>query len=140
MPPTKEQHVNKNCRRTRVGAGTSLHVEPVTPNIWRKRWAEVHDALTAQFKAKFQTEPDEAQRQLVRRTATTAVMAERYEIRCASGEEISDVKYGALSIRLVRLLAALGLTKHTEGAEDPTDDVENYLAKTYGKRPRGGHD
>lgn len=84
-----------------------------------RRWRDLYALLLAELPPS----PNEPQRQLVRRTATMMVMAEKMEAELASGELPNADIYLRLTGTLSRTLATLGLEidpRDTPPAPPPT--------------------
>ena len=75
-----------------------------------RRYGDIIASLTAD--AGGDAEMSEARRQLIRRFAALAVLAENLEARLAMGEAIDLAEHALISSTLVRLASRLGLNRH----------------------------
>jgi hypothetical protein len=66
----------------------------------------------------------ESRKQLIRRFAAAAVLAEQMESRLANGEDISIAEHALLCSTLARLASRIGLSRHMR---DVTPSLEQYL-------------
>ena len=73
-----------------------------------------------------------AKRQPIRRFAAASVLAEQLEARLANGERINTAEHALLVSSLVRLIAKIGISRHSKVI---TPTVSEYLAK---RRRNGG--
>ncbi len=72
----------------------------------------------------------ESRKQLVRRFAAAAVLAERLEARLANGEEIDIQQHALLCSTLVRVAQRIGINRIPR---DVTPSLAEYLASAYPK-------
>jgi hypothetical protein len=66
----------------------------------------------------------ESRKQLIRRFAAAAVIAEQLEAKLANGEQISIAEHAALSSTLVRIAQRIGINRR---ARDITPALPDYL-------------
>lgn len=107
-----------STRRSRVSNGKTLHAVRVKEGVWKRRFQDIHDDLTALLPG----QPDVAQQLLIRRATEVSVLMERMEARTVAGEHVDDTKYGKLSDRLIRLLRRLNLIAQRVDESDDDDD------------------
>ena len=92
--------------RSRLTNGSSLHLGRVDGrSAAARRWRDLYAALMAAVGKPV----TEAQRQLVRRAVTLAILAERSEAALSRGESIDTGGYIRVSGALSRVLRTLGL-------------------------------
>jgi hypothetical protein len=70
----------------------------------------------------------ESRKQLIRRFAATAVLAERMEARLANGEEINITEHSLLCSTLARLVSRIGIDRV---ARDITPSLNQYLRASH---------
>jgi hypothetical protein len=95
--------------RSKVTNGKRLFVEADGRGPWARRWRDVLAEITSDLGGADLL--SEAQRQLVKRAATIAIVCERMEGQAAEGNEIDLEVFGTLTDRLGRTLQRLGLKR-----------------------------
>jgi hypothetical protein len=112
----------KPTARSRVTNGHALLPGIDGRSAVARRYADIIAALVAD--AGGESEISEARRQLIRRFAALAVLAENLEARLAMGEAIDLAEHALISSTLVRLASRLGINRHARTV--PT--LRDYLA------------
>jgi hypothetical protein len=115
----------KKCRSA-VTNGRRLHVVSPPDGKWSRRFRDVFDQILADLGA----EVSEGQRQLVRRAATISIECEKLECIAAAGDNIDLDVYGALTDRLGRTLARLGVKRDIASYTRPPT-LEDSLVENY---------
>jgi len=111
--------------RSRVSNGH----DGVLPNVDRRsiiarRYRDIADAIMVDQAGADQC--SEARKQLIRRFAAAAVLAEQLESKLANGEQIDIQEHATLSSTLVRLAQRIGIDRIPR---DVTTSLDEYLAK-----------
>jgi hypothetical protein len=114
--------------RSRITSGRSLLPHGVDMRgVWERRWTDLNTILLAD-----QGGPDvcsEAEKSIIRRSATLIVALERLETKFAEQEDGGSPnqldQYQRLSNTLRRLLESVGLKRRPR---DITPDLQSYLA------------
>ena len=114
--------------RSAIGNGTRLFVDSLDG---RSALARRYRDLVAEHTSDLGGADclSEAQRQLIRRSASLAVWCEAVEAKLAAGEEIDIGTYTTATNALRRVLIDLGLERR---ARDATPSIETYLALRAG--------
>lgn len=105
-------------RRSAVTNGTRLHVRPPGDTAWARRFADLLSEILSDIGREGLSE---GQRQLARRAAMISLECEKLEASAVSGQPIDLEVYGALTDRLGRCFARLGLERQTRDVtpDDP---------------------
>lgn len=110
--------------RSAIANGSRLHTSGVDGrSAEARRWRDLYVALLAELPLP----PTEAQRQLVRRATSLAVLAEQMEAQLAQGGMPNPFAFVRLCGALSRCLIALGLETEGKLPEPPT--LADLLAK-----------
>jgi hypothetical protein len=95
-----------------------------------RRYRDIANAILADQAGVEQC--SEARKQLIRRFAAAAVLAEQLEARLARGEDIDINEHATLSSTQVRLAARIGIDRVPK---DVTPSLSEYLARYAAARP-----
>ncbi len=112
--------------RSKISNGRDLLPDIDGRSLVARRYRDIVSAILADQAGADQC--SEARKQLIRRFAAAAVLAERLESRLANGEEISITEHATLASTLVRLSAKIGIDRVPH---DMTPTLAEYLARNY---------
>jgi len=113
----------KSQAKSRVSNGRDILPHVDGRSLIARRYRDVVAAIMVDQAGAAQC--SEARKQLIRRFAAAAVLAEQMEARLANGEEISIERHAALSSTLVRIAQRIGLDRR---AKNITPSLSDYLA------------
>jgi hypothetical protein len=108
------------CARSRVTNGKSLLPGIDGRSAVARRYQDLIASLTSDAGGEGQL--SEARRQLIRRFAAHAVLAENIETRLAMGETIDLAEHCTISSTLVRLATRPGINRHAKVIVPPLRD------------------
>jgi hypothetical protein len=111
--------------RSRVSNGRELLPNVDGRSLIARRYRDVVGAILADQGGEDRC--SESRRQLIRRFAAAAVLAEQLEARLANGEQIDIAEHATLSSTLVRLASRIGIDRVPR---DVTPSLREYLAAT----------
>jgi hypothetical protein len=119
----------KPTARSRVTNGHALLPGIDGRSAVARRYADICAALVADTGG--ESEISEVRKQLIRRFAALAVLAENMEARLATGEAIDLAEHALISSTLVRLASRLGINRHARTVPNLRDYLEaKALAST----------
>jgi hypothetical protein len=99
----------KSYGRSRISNGKDLLPDIDGRSIVARRYRDIASAILADQAGADQC--SEARKQLIRRFAAAAVLAEQLEARLANGEQIDITEHATLSSTLVRLAQRIGIDR-----------------------------
>ena len=112
----------KSYARARVSNGRDILPDVDGRSVIARRYRDVVGAILADQGGEDRC--SESRRQLIRRFAATAVLAERMEARLVKGEEINITEHSLLCSTLARLVSRIGIDRV---ACDITPSLNQYL-------------
>jgi hypothetical protein len=113
----------KSHARSRVSNGRDVLPNVDGRSLIARRYRDVVNAILVDQGGEDQC--SESRKQLVRRFAAAAVLAEQLEAKLARGEEIDIAEHVMLSSTLVRLAQRIGIDRR---AKNITPTLADYLA------------
>ena len=99
----------KSYGRSKISNGRDLLPDIDCRSLVARRYRDIASAVLADQSGADQC--SEARKQLIRRFAAAAVLAEQMESRLANGEEINIAEHATLSSTLVRLAQRIGIDR-----------------------------
>jgi hypothetical protein len=120
-------------RRSAVTNGRSFPRAVDGRSAEARRWNDLHSALAMELGGEYALST--ANRQLLRRAATLALLAEDLEAQLVAGEPIDPVDYSRVAGALDRILRRLGIKRPAPLAPPSSETLEQYVARTYGGKP-----
>jgi hypothetical protein len=119
--------------RTRISNGRDVLPDVDGRSIIARRYRDIAKAIFVDQSGADQC--SEARKQLIRRFAAAAVLAEQLESRLANGEQIDIQEHATLSSTLVRLAQRIGIDRV---ALDVTPTLADIAAEIHAARQQGG--
>jgi hypothetical protein len=123
-PSNRAAYPRKSHGRSRVSNGHDLLPDIDGRSVIARRYRDIAGAILVDQGGIDQC--SESRKQLVRRFAAAAVLAEQLEARLVNGEKIDIAEHATLSSTLVRLAQRIGIDRIPRDVTPPT--VEAYLA------------
>jgi hypothetical protein len=120
---TRSERRRKKHGRARITNGRDVLPDVDGRSVIARRFRDIANAVLADQSGADQC--SEARRQLIRRFAAAAVLAERLESRLANGEQIDIAEHATLSSTLVRLAQRIGIDRVPR---DVTPSLSEYIA------------
>jgi hypothetical protein len=108
--------------RSRVSNGRDLLPDVDGRSVIARRYRDIASAILLDQGGSDRC--SEARKQLIRRFAAAAVLAEQLESRLVNGEAIDIQEHATLSSTLVRLAARIGINR---SPKDVTPDLLDYI-------------
>jgi hypothetical protein len=120
---TRSEQRRKKHGRTRISNGRDVLPDIDGRSIIARRYRDITAAILADQSGADQC--SEARKQLIRRFAAAAVLAEQMESRLANGEKIDISEHALLSSTLTRLAQRIGIDRRQR---DVSPTLSEYLA------------
>jgi hypothetical protein len=108
-PDNRRAYPRKSHGRSRVSNGHDLLPDIDGRSVIARRYRDIASAILIDQGGIDRC--SESRKQLVRRFAAAAVLAEQMESRLANGEQIDIAQHATLSSTLVRLAAKIGIDR-----------------------------
>jgi hypothetical protein len=119
---SRAAYPRKSHGRSRVSNGHDLLPDVDGRSIIARRYRDIANAIFVDQSGVDQC--SEARKQLIRRFAAAAVLAEQMESRLANGEQIDVQEHATLSSTLVRLAQRIGIDRIPRDVTSPSlDDI-----------------
>lgn len=116
------QTVRKPTARDRVSNGRDILPDVDGRSVIARRYRDIANAILVDQGGADHC--SESRKQLIRRFAAAAVMAEQMEAKLARGEAIDIQEHATLSSTLVRLASRIGINRIPK---DVTPDLLDYI-------------
>ena len=122
-----DHHKNqpRDHRKSRITNGRELLPDVDGRSAIARRYRDIASAIVIDQGGSDQC--SEARKQLIRRFAACAVLAEQLESRLANGEQIDIQEHATLSSTLVRLAAKIGIDRVPRDVSPTLGDYLNAL-------------
>jgi hypothetical protein len=118
--------------RSRISNGHDVLPDVDGRSVIARRYRDIANAIFVD-QSGGADQCSEARKQLIRRFAAAAVLAEQMESRLANGEQINIQEHATLSSTLVRLAQRIGIDRV---ARDVTPSLDEYLRQNYPSEPQ----
>jgi hypothetical protein len=122
LPATRSPERRKSHGRSRVSNGRDVLPDIDGRTLIARRYRDITNAILVDQGG--EAECSESRKQLIRRFAAAAVIAEQMEARLARGEPIDINEHATLSSTLVRLAQRIGINRRFKNI---TPALPDYL-------------